>query len=128
MRFERLGHLENLTMAMTAGQFFLYLLIIIILKESLASAAPTSEASLSQSTCARVTTIPAVNMGAPSGFYRFHGFQTTKDFLKAEDYIEGADNCEPDPHIQNMVNQLKFDSSSLQNHSRSLSYSSPKLL
>lgn len=37
---------EKKTMAMTAGQFFLYLLIIIILRESLASAAsPTLEAS-----------------------------------------------------------------------------------
>jgi hypothetical protein len=48
---------EKKTMAMTAGQFFLYLLIIIILRESLASAAsPTLEASAGSIS---VFTIPA---------------------------------------------------------------------
>lgn len=39
-------------MAMTASQFFLYLLIIIILKESLASGAPTTDMEVVPSTSA----------------------------------------------------------------------------
>lgn len=105
---------EKKTLAMTAGQFFLYLLIIIILRESLASAAPpTLEASADSFS---VSTIPAVNMEAS---HRVSGFETM------EDHIEGAEDCEPGPHIQSFENQLKCTSPSLRIDFRGLSWSSP---
>ncbi|KAG0570216.1 hypothetical protein M758_6G139800 [Ceratodon purpureus] len=103
-------------MAMTAGQFFLYLLIIIILKESLASAeSPTSKSAAEEPpSSVRVSTTRAVDTEAPTGCYQLHDYQSLEDLLEVEVGIDEGDDCEPvNLLIRRLVNRLKRTSPSL---------------